>query len=405
MRRLWLLLVFIFSAYNFYGQTETLPVEIFVGTENVNPAQKTIIIYLTAIDAVWGGKDVSSTQINYYLTDEFDYLAYTVPVNNNNQIYWAGLDFVLSQTYQGYYPIFGYGLYKVTTNESNAYFYLDYRDDRFGNYSQYSPVTFGHDQDIWIKYDDAANKFYLKSGGSFEWGDPLINGETLNIWDIKQKGSPGTERFPLYLTISEQNGHPKLTWNEFNDESSLDKYWIYKKKEEVYFTKILETDSLSWVDIDEEIVSCPYVANEILAKYYVSAHLINGQNSLPGNTVKARIEGAPQLKQMNSGKSLKSGNVGQFSLIQNYPNPFNPSTKIKFVLPVSAVVTVRVFNAIGEEVAELVNREYTEGIHEAVFGSESVSGSLTSGVYFYTIDAKGSDGSTFRSVNKMMLLK
>jgi len=185
MRRLWLLLVFIFSAYNFYGQTETLPVEIFVGTENVNPAQKTIIIYLTAIDAVWGGKDVSSTQINYYLTDEFDYLAYTVPVNNNNQIYWAGLDFVLSQTYQGYYPIFGYGLYKVTTNESNAYFYLDYRDDRFGNYSQYSPVTFGHDQDIWIKYDDAANKFYLKSGGSFEWGDPLINGETLNSQSLK----------------------------------------------------------------------------------------------------------------------------------------------------------------------------------------------------------------------------
>ncbi|MCF8265511.1 MAG: hypothetical protein K9I71_10985, partial [Ignavibacteriales bacterium] len=76
-----------------------------------------------------------------------------------------------------------------------------------------------------------------------------------------------------------------------------------------------------------------------------------------------------------------------------------------FALPVSAVVTVRVFNAIGEEVAVLGNREYSQGIHEEVFGAESVSGSLTSGVYFYTIDAKGSDGSTFRSVNKMMLLK
>jgi len=94
-----------------------------------------------------------------------------------------------------------------------------------------------------------------------------------------------------------------------------------------------------------------------------------------------------------------------YQLFGNYPNPFNPSTKIKFALPVSAVVTLRVFNAIGEEVAVLGNREYSQGIHEEVFGAESVSGSLTSGVYFYTIDARGSDGTTFRSVNKMMLLK
>jgi len=86
-----------------------------------------------------------------------------------------------------------------------------------------------------------------------------------------------------------------------------------------------------------------------------------------------------------------------FSLSQNYPNPFNPSTEIKFDLPQNTFVTLRVYNAVGQVVAELVNNEYRKA------GSYSVSfdgSKLASGIYFYSIEA-----GVYKEVKKMVLLK
>ena len=85
-----------------------------------------------------------------------------------------------------------------------------------------------------------------------------------------------------------------------------------------------------------------------------------------------------------------------FDLGQNYPNPFNPSTTIKFSIPEAGVVTLRVFNLLGEEVAMLLNSEKTAGVYEATFDASR----LSSGVYFYTLEAKN-----FISTKKMVLLK
>jgi hypothetical protein len=51
-----------------------------------------------------------------------------------------------------------------------------------------------------------------------------------------------------------------------------------------------------------------------------------------------------------------------YELGQNYPNPFNPSTTIKFRIPEAGIVTLRVFNLLGEEVAMLLNSEKTAGV-------------------------------------------
>jgi hypothetical protein len=91
----------------------------------------------------------------------------------------------------------------------------------------------------------------------------------------------------------------------------------------------------------------------------------------------------------------------QFSLSQNHPNPFNPSTKIEFSLPIEAQVTIKLFNSIGEEVSEIVNRNYSGGVHEVFFNARNIS----SGIYFYTIDANGADGSNFIASKKMILLR
>jgi hypothetical protein len=86
----------------------------------------------------------------------------------------------------------------------------------------------------------------------------------------------------------------------------------------------------------------------------------------------------------------------QYSLDQNYPNPFNPSTKIRFTIPEASVVTLKVFNAIGEEVANLVNEVYESGTNEIVFNASN----LTSGIYFVRMEA-----GSFVSTRKITLLK
>ena len=86
----------------------------------------------------------------------------------------------------------------------------------------------------------------------------------------------------------------------------------------------------------------------------------------------------------------------KYSLFDNYPNPFNPSTAIKFQIPKSGIVSLKVYDVLGNEVATLVNEEKPAGIYEVDFdGSE-----LTSGIYFYVLASND-----FRESKKMVLLK
>ncbi|GBD86793.1 hypothetical protein BMS3Abin03_00717 [bacterium BMS3Abin03] len=85
-----------------------------------------------------------------------------------------------------------------------------------------------------------------------------------------------------------------------------------------------------------------------------------------------------------------------FKLMQNYPNPFNPSTTISYSIPNSEKVSLKVFDVLGNEIAELVNGEKPAGYYEVNFDALN----LSSGIYYYTIKA----GSFVRS-RKMILLK
>lgn len=85
-----------------------------------------------------------------------------------------------------------------------------------------------------------------------------------------------------------------------------------------------------------------------------------------------------------------------YSLSQNYPNPFNPSTLIRFSVPERENVKIKVFNTIGQEVAELFNREVEAGSYDLKFNASD----LPSGVYFYSIETDN-----FNMTKKMMLIK
>jgi hypothetical protein len=85
-----------------------------------------------------------------------------------------------------------------------------------------------------------------------------------------------------------------------------------------------------------------------------------------------------------------------YDLHQNYPNPFNPSTVIRYSLKNSGITRLDIYNAMGEQVMNLINEYQASGEHEVKF----VPGTLSSGVYFYTLSA-----GNYRATKKMILLK
>jgi probable HAF family extracellular repeat protein len=85
-----------------------------------------------------------------------------------------------------------------------------------------------------------------------------------------------------------------------------------------------------------------------------------------------------------------------FALAQNYPNPFNPTTKIRYSVPQSSNVMIKVFDILGNEIETLVNEEKPVGTYEITWNAES----LPSGIYFYRLSA-----GEFVETRKMILMK
>ena len=86
----------------------------------------------------------------------------------------------------------------------------------------------------------------------------------------------------------------------------------------------------------------------------------------------------------------------EFALFQNFPNPFNSSSVIKYSVPKSSPVTLKIFNTLGEEIETLVNEENPAGTYELNWNAAN----LPSGVYFYRLQA-----GDFVQTRKMILLK
>jgi hypothetical protein len=86
----------------------------------------------------------------------------------------------------------------------------------------------------------------------------------------------------------------------------------------------------------------------------------------------------------------------EFSLSQNYPNPFNPETTIKFSIPISSFVTLKLYDVIGNEVKTLVNNQKSAGQYEVTLNASD----LSSGIYFYKLEV-----GSFVETKKMVLLK
>ena len=132
--------------------------------------------------------------------------------------------------------------------------------------------------------------------------------------------------------------------------------------------------------------NCPDVVGYRDGSSFSGGALYSGNNAL-------YYDGSPLFVGINPvGNTIPS----EFSLEQNYPNPFNPATTIKFSIPATGFVMLKVFDVTGREVASLVNDELKAGNYKADFNASQ----LGSGVYFYKLIANG-----FIDTKKMILIK
>jgi hypothetical protein len=91
----------------------------------------------------------------------------------------------------------------------------------------------------------------------------------------------------------------------------------------------------------------------------------------------------------------------EFTVSQNYPNPFNPSTLINYSLPKSSLVTIKIYNILGQEVKTLVNSQLQAGNYTAQWNGDNNFGrTVATGVYIYQVKA-----GQYAKTMKMMFLK
>ena len=194
-----------------------------------------------------------------------------------------------------------------------------------------------------------------------------------------------TTPLPVELTsfsANVVNGKIIVTWEtatEINNAGfSIEKSADNKKYSELAFIKGkgTSTEKSSYTYIDKSVLS---------GKYYYRLKQVDFDGTY----------------QYYKSVEIDLGLPKNYSLDQNYPNPFNPSTTIRFALPANAKVNVKLYNTLGQEVANVINSELNAGVHEVIFNASNFS----SGVYFYRLEARGIDGSNFVSTKRMLLLK
>lgn len=116
-----------------------------------------------------------------------------------------------------------------------------------------------------------------------------------------------------------------------------------------------------------------------------------GQGSSPTNSIVMAVDNTIEGRRFfdrNLGEiplDVEDGNVtiNKFELSQNYPNPFNPVTKIRYSVADFGRVTLKVYDLLGKEVAQLVNEEKNPGMYEITFDASL----LATGVYFYRLQS------------------
>lgn len=139
-----------------------------------------------------------------------------------------------------------------------------------------------------------------------------------------------------------------------------------------------ENLNLTWKNID---LGNPYT------KVFAYVGTNNTEITNPANHI---------IDKMVNLNSLSLAVPEEYSLEQNYPNPFNPSTKIKFSIPESGLVIMKIYDVRGRLVNEILKKSYNAGNYEVEFSGRE----LSSGIYYYSISVND-----FIQTRRMTIIK
>jgi hypothetical protein len=314
----------------------------------------------------------SNTTFTVSTDSELDTASFVTRGNAPSNIdAWRGF------TYKWIYPAtpdsnskWGAGFYKVS-NDSGAYFYLDARDAITG----YSP-------NIYIRYnnDEQVKEYEFFDGNDFIG---IVNGSLLRIWNIKN-ASYNTEELIAYwenaLIPVIKNNHPWVVWGPH----AASEFIVYRDSSGI--TTRLDNLNNNVYEYTDESVDLTIIENPetFLARYHIDA------DSDTTNKVEYYV--------VHNQPKIASADLIKFdyAMSQNYPNPFNPTTKIRFTLANDEIVNIKLYDALGREVKTLINEHKNKGNYEIIFNASS----LSSGVYFYRIEA-----GKYTAVKKFQLMK
>lgn len=403
------ILVFVtFCSIRLFSQGQEDPpvwfVELMLGFQNC-PQPNSYTFYLENQGTVWATHDdfiPPGFFINEDPTINDSYYPWHVRNTVGND--WRGWNMVFSQDHitilDTLVPVFGYGLYKISTNASNSYFYIDYRDARI----PYLNIIYNQNIDHWIKYDFNNHNFYYSTYGTIGPWTQIENREYLKIWEMQETYPViiSTSDFSNYwenclVPVNDGSGYPRIVWGRHPQddlEIEVDNYKIYRAVSSglpppnPIFIPIATVGSNIYSFTDYDFAS----GGPLNLQYRITAIYEDFVESVyetsPTNTVLIR----GSLYKDNFKKDQKI----EFFLSNNYPNPFNPVTTIDYKIVSTGLVTLIVYDMLGTEVASLVNEIKEAGNYSIKFNAEK----LPSGIYFYQLRA-----SDFAGTKKLILLK
>ncbi|MFA6541482.1 MAG: T9SS type A sorting domain-containing protein [Bacteroidota bacterium] len=390
-------LLFFLNILNAQQQPLSPPIEMYFGTENVITSTS----YTLSISSKSTVFDVQSNdQINHstsiYNTSSFTPLANNESVDN----YW-GWNFVNDITIPSS-PTFAYGLYKFSLSSTNIFFYIDFRDSRFGFYQNYSPPSIGHDADLWLKFNEFTGKmYYCTKPGYFDWTE-ISNGQILTIWDIKGKGTPSTNNFENFwinsiAVVPTLNNTgivvPLVVWgplpNFLTEGYKIYRYIDGQTIPPNTFNLIAQVSSNQFTYIDNSTTA---IGNKI-ASYKIKAYNSSIESAF-SNPASISTSGINPNNRDVSFSSIKKNLI--FSLEQNYPNPFNPITTIPYSILKPSHVRLTVYDILGRIIAELVNTPQQPGQYSVQFNASS----MPSGLFYYQLET-----SQYTAIKKMIYVR
>jgi hypothetical protein len=258
-----------------------------------------------------------------------------------------------------------------------------YWDDNVYDYDDNSISPFWEDGPRYINNSSAGNEVHVI------WKDAYGNNGGNNL---RYKYDDQTPITPPNFAGTIYNNHPKLTWDKIEPDIAYFEIWqqfIYDVKNPGNWNLYYTTQNTSFIDYGIQLGGTPIG----WVNYRVRSKDVGGNYS-PYTGVGFEFGGGIN-------KTAVEHQSFEYSLSSNYPNPFNPSTQISYSLAKDAFVTLKVYDMLGNEVAELVNRGQTAGVHEISFDASE----LSSGIYIYRVTAMNGERILFSQSKRMVLMK